>query len=210
MDVHGWGGPEWASAFVAGLGFILGLINLRQARRLREKDRQFAQGMVGQQAELDRVTDSLQIQASALAARRLQVLEEVYDKLAVAHEAFMALTDPFEKSGTPSLIDRMEAALAAHDAYHHVAIRARIFVPETTADLFIGLRIKLSRVWRDFTETPPELRKGQAFREMWLKSWEAVNGDVGKIRDEIERQARHLLGVELAAASDPPGTDASP
>ena len=143
-----------------------------------------------------------QIRFSKLHEKRAEVLAELYELLVAAYWQVSEFTSPAQW-GDPDRKEQYAAAINGVAAYFRFFDQHRIWLPpelcvplEAFAKQLRTPAIQLGVYLR--IERPTEktlIEQG----EVWDKAWQAVDGDIPRLRFAIEAEFRKLLGAGGAA-----------
>jgi len=141
-----------------------------------------------------------QIKASKLYDKRLQVIEDVYNLLEDFDQKMRSLTSPMEMAGDLPKEKKLKIAGEAGEKFRDYYSKKRIYFNERISNLLDKINKEFISAWIDFTMYPPgkDILGGRDAKEKWewwIKAWKKVTEEIPRIKEEIEREFRELLGV---------------
>lgn len=129
--------------------------------------------------------------------RQLEVIVELYEKLASVEQAAHELTKPMRMAGEPSEAEAREHLINEFESLRWFFTRRRLFLPKELASDVSGLIEKIRKTSQDFIWMREEETRGRDAERArgWMELWNDIKGDVPKVREEIEDKFRTLLGI---------------
>ncbi len=128
--------------------------------------------------------------------RRFEVIERLYELLALAHEDFRSLASPFGFSGGPSEAEKLKKTAESGKAFIPYFDQKRLFLNESLCQQIEKIHGEFHKIWIDFIVygSDPELRKDKM--RAWKDAWEKMEKEIPDIRSAIETEMRIALRVQ--------------
>ena len=130
--------------------------------------------------------------------RQMDVIAELYEKLASVEEAAYQLTKPFRTLSEPTEEQAREHLIREFEALRWFFTRRRLFLPKQVASDVSDLISQIRKTSQDFIwmrEEEDAGRQSERIRK-WGDIHEEITTDVPKVREGIEDKFRELLGLE--------------
>ncbi|MEN9920496.1 MAG: hypothetical protein RL538_389 [Candidatus Parcubacteria bacterium] len=137
----------------------------------------------------------------SLHQKRLEIIEEVYERLVSTHDAFLAVMNPIsfgDNSDSAKNQRKIELVQKANDFSTYYR-QKKIFFDETMASELDAIRVQYQNIlvnWDylvDFPNTPLH----EKHRE-WQKIWKMLNGNEGEVssmKTKLEKKFRDILNI---------------
>lgn len=136
-----------------------------------------------------------EIRFSRLHDRRVEVIAELYKRLARADTAFVALTKPLRVQGE-SFPEQLRTASHCGKEFMDYLNENRVWLSDPLCQLLEALNNELRLTWVDITLRPD---RAQA----WVDAWEKIEDRVPQVRRQIEQQMQEMLGAVLPGKAKP-------
>lgn len=157
---------------------------------------------------LERLRTDLRIQAfereitfSRLHDKRVQVIEELYKRISAVSLAMNRLISDIKAKDGPSLREQADAAAKAGDDFLEYYLQHQIYFDEALCDQLQAFNGKIFDAWSKFGMSNIT-EDVVAHHQKRLEAWTAISEEVPKIRLELERAFRTMLGHRAEASSD--------
>ena len=154
---------------------------------------------------LEHLRADLRIQAferettfSRLHDKRVQVIEELYKRIATVSLAMNRLMSDIQVKGGPSLEEQTQKAADAADAFLEYYLFHQIYFDQTLCDTLLKFNGKLHSAWVDFNMSKRCEISGASGHGYQQTAWNTISEDLPTIRQEIEMAFRSILGQKLA------------
>jgi hypothetical protein len=131
---------------------------------------------------------------SRLHDKRVQVIEELYKRIAVVNLAMNRLMSDVQVKGGPSLEEQAQKAADAADDFLEYYLHHQIYFDQTLCDKLQAFNEKMHGAWVAFNMSKCMVDSGTQRHETWQAAWKAISEDLPKIRREIESSFRSILG----------------
>ncbi len=187
----------------AGSGFIIYLAKMISAHLLtRDVERFRAELKASHDTAIEHLRADLRIQAferettfSRLHDKRVQVIEELYRKMAEVSLEMTRLMSQTQVKGGPSLEEQDQKAGKAADDFLEYYLYHQIYFDRSLCDRLQAFNGKLYDGWVAFRMSKsPTIDSGAHRNERSQAAWKAISEDLPMIRREIESAFRSLLG----------------
>lgn len=193
----------------AGSGLLVYLAKLLSSHLLARDIEQFKSDLkTNHDRALERLRADLRIQAferettfSRLHDKRVQVIEELYKRISAVSRAMHQLINDIQAKDGPSLRARADAAANAGDDFLEYYLQHQIYFDEALCEKLQVFNDKIFDAWSKFGMSNLIEDIG-AHHEKRLEAWTAISEEAPKIRLELEREFRTLLGHKAEASSD--------
>ena len=197
----------------AGSGLIVYLAKKLSSHLLaRDLERFKSDLKSAHDSALERLRTDLRIQAfereitfSRLHDKRVQVIEELYKRISTVSLAMNRLISDIKVKDGPSLRELADNAAKAGDDFLEYYLQHQIYFDEVLCEQLQAFNGKIHDAWIKFgisnlTEDVV------AHHQQRLAAWAAISEEAPKIRLELERAFRTMLGHKADASSDRPSS----
>jgi hypothetical protein len=131
--------------------------------------------------------------------RRLEIIEEAYEKIAIANSVYRSLTNPLQEAGELNLEEKEKTFIEkANEAIEFLDNKKIFFssVEQTSINLIKG---EFIRSWGDYRykkyiESDPNLLKERT--ELYKKTWEAASQEIPNLISSLEDTFKKELGLK--------------
>jgi len=139
-----------------------------------------------------------QIRYSKLQEKRANILIELYYKLDELEEEMQSLVRPAQWAGEPTIEEKMKAASKIGSDFLTFSSRNKIFFGEEVYSKINEINKEFTSIWVDFTNSQLYYKDEPKEKlKIWHDAWKRIsNGTVPKLKKEIEKNFRDILGVE--------------
>jgi hypothetical protein len=126
--------------------------------------------------------------------KRIEIVAELYRKLAIAEDAFHDVLHPIQPGSRDDHKCRTRQAAIQAQTFFTFFNQNRVFLDDQLCGLILAIKEKLRRISAefagalDFTEVP-------STHEQWTEAWKLFSTNVPPLRSEIEQRVRKMLGA---------------
>ncbi len=187
----------------AGSGLIVYLAKTISTHLLtRDVERFRAELKASHDTAIEHLRADLRIQAferettfSRLHDKRVQVIEELYRRIAAVSLAMNRLMTQIQVKEGPSLEEQEQKAGNAADDFLEYYLHHQIYFDQTLCDRLQAFNEKLYAGWVAFQMSKSPTIDSETHRnKISQAAWKAISEDLPMIRTEIESAFRSLLG----------------
>ena len=188
-----------------GSGLIVYLAKIISTHLLtRDVERFRAELKTSHDTALEHLRTDLRIQAfereitfSRLHDKRVQVIEELYKRIAAVSWAMNRLMSDIQVKEGPSLVERTEIAAKAADDFLEYYLLHQIYFDQTLCGTLQAFNEKMHSAWVSFNMSITQEISGANGHELRQTAWNTISEDLPTIRLEIEKAFRNILGPKL-------------
>ena len=134
------------------------------------------------------------IKFSKLHELRGQVIVELYAKLVDFERKMATFTSPLQLIGDPTQEDKQKEAAKAGNDFDDFSRKNQIFFNQEFCDMLDNIRLTFRRSWTDYVLLGGG-NTGEPKFEKWQEAWEIISKKIPKLRGELEKELREILGV---------------
>jgi hypothetical protein len=153
-------------------------------------------------ADLRAVAFEHETRFARLHERRIEIVSELYKKLAIAEDAFQDVLHPIQAGTSDDHNRRIRKAGGQATEFFTFFNENRVFLDDRLCGLILTLKEKLRRISAEFAGAF-DLMEGAPTGEQWSDAWKLFSTDVPPLRSEIERRVREMFGApHVGSTSD--------
>ena len=188
-----------------GSGLIVYLAKIISTHLLtRDVERFRAELKTSHDTALEHLRADLRIQAferettfSRLHDKRVQVIEELYKRIAAVSLAMNRLMSDIQVKEGASLEERAQIAADAADDFLEYYLFHQIYFDQTLCDTLQAFNEKMRSAWDTFNMSKMVEIQGASGHELRQTAWKTISEELPTIRQAIEKTFRNILGPKL-------------
>ncbi len=133
--------------------------------------------------------------------KRLQVIEEAYEKVKSASMDFQSLANPYQGSGELTKKQKQEKFENSVNKMLYFLNTKRIFFGKSEREKIDLITKKFFDAWTSYqhresiAQDPVSTPAGQR-TEVWITTWELINAEIPKLTEQLENEFQNILGIK--------------
>ncbi len=131
--------------------------------------------------------------------KRLQVIEEAYEKVKSASRSFKSLTDPFQGAGDLPKAEKIKEFANKANEMVIFLDNKKLFFDSKERNLVDLILAKFTETWHQFIEREIIDKDPQMAREkirVWQKVWNSADKDIPLLISLLEEEFQKKLGLK--------------
>jgi len=131
--------------------------------------------------------------------RRLEIIEEAYEKITIANSAYRSLTNPLQEAGELTLEEKEKYFTEKANGAIEFLDNKKLFFSSTEQESVNLIKGEFLRSWGDYRykkyiASEPNLIKERT--ELYKKTWEAASQEIPNLISSLEGAFKKELGLK--------------
>jgi len=191
-----------STGVLGGVGYLIkrGLEQFA-ALNLESHKGDLAEALARFQGQIERINVEHQTVFTSMHARRAEVIEDLYDKLAATQEALTDMTAPIQFEERSQ--EQRQSTIEKYNDARRLFDKKRLYLQKAAAnkadELLKMMRIAIHNY--DISKGNfSSQQEGNA--QKWLEAWENVSEAIPPVLEELADEFRDILGIENKSSDD--------